>query len=161
MSDFTQSTAGPVYATFADPYCSTENTNDPSGNQLPIYAQWSANGACTYSLLAKAYKKETCQSVANVGSTGAFSNTWQSFSDPTCQTPLTTNGVNQGTGSEIDVREWSNDCPPSHFFFSVSLPYHDEKICSRSLIFSNFPSLFHAFIQKFGLTCRSHIFFSF
>ena len=171
MSLFTQGTPGPVYATFADAYCSTENTNDPSGNQLPIYAQWSANGACTYSLLTNKFKTESCNSFANVANTGAYSNTWQGFSDPTCTNAIT----NVNTYAETDVRIRSDDCPlscfrtiicsPSHFLVFFCFPIS----CDYTTIYSHwsfthfllFFLLSHAFIQKLALICRSLIYFSF
>ena len=109
MSLFNQGTAGPVYATFADGYCSVANANDPSGNQLPIYAQWSANGACSYSVLTKTFKTESCNSGNNVANTGAFSSTWRGFSDSAC-----TNAVTQSyTFADSDVRKRSDDIVPS------------------------------------------------
>ena len=100
LSVFT-SGQGPVYGTFADPYCSVENTNDASGNQLPIYTQWSANGACTYSFLTQKFKTESCNSGNGVAGTGAFSNTWQAFSDNQC----TQSVASAQTYSETDVRD--------------------------------------------------------
>ena len=108
LSYFTQGTAGPVYGTFADPYCSVENTNDPSGNQLPIYAQWSANNACTYNFLTQKFKRENCNSGASVSGTGAFSNTWQGFSENTCTTSITTSQ----SYSETDVRKVAHILTP-------------------------------------------------
>ena len=100
ISLFTSS-PGPVYATFADPYCSVENTNDPSGNQLPIYAQWSANGACTYNFLTQKFKTESCSSGNAVTGSAAFSNRWQGFSDNLCATQVAA----AQTYTETDVRD--------------------------------------------------------
>ena len=109
-------TSGPVYATFADSYCSMGNTVDGAGNQvrarknpfpsgmnffskprfpsiaiffqLPIYASWAANGACTYSFLTDKFKTETCAAGAAVAGANAFSNAWVGYSDNACKNSL-------------------------------------------------------------------------
>ena len=110
MSQVT-ATSGPVYATFADNYCTTENLNDPSGNQLPIYAHWSSNSACTYSFLTTKFKKETCSYGNSAGNNYAYQNTWQGYSDNACTQAI----GSPSTYGETDVREMTyiqrNDLP--------------------------------------------------
>ena len=132
LSTATQGLQGPVYGTFADPYCSVQNTNDAVGNQLPVYMQWSANGACTYSLLTQKFKTESCNSGAGIAGTSAYTNTWRSFSDSTCTTQIATQ-----TSPETDVRDVAYDfslpclhkIASSHFsprlFFSFSFTLAD------------------------------------
>ena len=126
LSTATQGLQGPVYGTFADPYCSVQNTNDAVGNQLPIYMQWALNGACTYSLLTKQFKSETCSSSTNLANTAAYSNTWRTFSDSTCTTQIATQ-----TSPETDVRDVA---------VIFSLP------CFHSITYSHcYPCIFFSF----------------
>jgi hypothetical protein len=70
--------------------------------QLPTYATWSANGACTYNFLTDNFKTETCVGPSSVTGTNAYSNSWQAFTDNKCTVKATGTGAS-GTGSTVDA----------------------------------------------------------
>jgi len=70
--------------------------------QLPTYATWSANSACTYNFLADNFKQELCVGPSAVTGTNAYSNTWQAFSDNKCTVKATGTGAS-GSGATVDA----------------------------------------------------------
>ena len=112
ISSLSKGQGGPVYGTYADQFCTTERTDDPSGNQLPIYVHWSANNACSYSFLTQKNKKEAC-SLPGHGVPAAFQNSWSTYSDNQCSTTAT----ETNSGTEADVRD---SFPPSTYFHIIT-----------------------------------------
>jgi hypothetical protein len=107
----TPTPVGPVYATFADSYCSMADSTDGAGNLLPTFVTWNANGACTYSVLTDKYTQQTCSGGSAVTGTNAYSSTWQGYADSKCTVALTQYGAS-GTGTETDANFCSTSTDP-------------------------------------------------